>query len=132
MKGFQEGYEEVWVRVPTNAYDLGYLAGLIDGEGCISFNPIGQKGQWGRYTLSIYNTDLRVMEWLAQIGGSYHGRVRGEGNPLSKKMQYEWRVRRAADVKAILETVLPILIIKYDVAKRVVKFLNGRLKVVNG
>lgn len=89
---------------------LGYLAGLIDGEGSIGVRAKGNQ------FLSIYNTELAVMEWLtANVGGH----VGGSPDRRGRELCYCWTVQRARDVIAILCAVRPYLIAKAEDAERV-------------
>lgn len=63
------------VRIPTDPAVLGYVAGLIDGEGnlTISKSLDRKKGRSVSHTptLQIGNTDPRMAAWLhEQLGGS--------------------------------------------------------------
>ncbi len=49
--------------------DASYLAGLIDGEGSISLDKI-TKGHQRRLSVSIGNTDLKLLEWVKKIIGA--------------------------------------------------------------
>lgn len=96
-----------------------YLAGLIDGEGCISIiasNPKSNlKKRWKspRYCLrlSIGNTNTRMTDWLKSMGF----RIYGPRQRLGKRDFYVARLtdRKAAD---ILKGVLPYLTAKYEEA----------------
>lgn len=90
------------VKLPTGQ-DLGYLAGLIDGEG-----SMGKHGS-GSPFLTIYNTDPGVMEWLlSHVGGT----VGGSPDVRGRTPCYAWRVQAYRDVQAVLSAVLPLLIAK--------------------
>lgn len=102
--------------------DAAYLAGIIDGEGCITImrRKHVERGERPRYTLEVVviNTDYSLIEWLqARFGGNVLKR-----NLRSKKWADTWRWRTSnLHSEAILRRVRPFLIIKArqaDVALR--------------
>ncbi len=96
--------------------ELAYLAGIVDGEGCIGVwqNANGSH----RGALEIGSTSAALMEWLsARLGGSVIGpRVRA-----GRRNWYRWRLSgRAAG--ALCARLLPYLVIKPEAAALLVEF----------
>lgn len=96
-----------------------YLAGIIDGEGCIMVihhKPSSKSGhRWEYWTLrvSVCNTNKLLIDWiLERCGGNFQISV---SKIKTYKDTYTWRVdsKRA---KPILELILPYLILKKDQA----------------
>lgn len=104
-------------RSPEAETDRAYMAGLMDGEGCISVDRSGG----GRIMIGM--TDVEVISWLARFGGYVDARRR---QPPRKEM-YVWRLHRQACVRAFLEDILPHmkLITKREKAEAVVEGRNG-------
>ena len=100
-----------------------YLAGLIDGEGCISIskqvNNYNNRGrsdyiQYG-FRISVTNTSLKLMKWLiSTFGGVYYTK-----REATKKhsTSYEWRPKGRGNNEEILLGILPYLVIKTEHAK---------------
>jgi len=94
--------------------DWAYLAGLIDGEGCISTvhtNP--RNGQFNA-KIAIVNTDKTVLDWIVKtfaVGNVYPRRLR-----LPMKQSWRWQLAAGSSVSRILNGVYPYLIIKKDQA----------------
>lgn len=84
---------------------LAYLAGLLDGEGCITASPNGSYYWLG---VRISNTDLGLADWLqTTLGGTVN-----VWQPSGRRRRvFNWLLsgQRAAD---FLEQVSPYLIIK--------------------
>lgn len=102
--------------------ELGYLAGIIDGEGCftIEINPPTSYRKGTLYTcrLSIVNTDQKLKKWLLQkIGGKIHDRKIIKG----RKPCYTWRAY-ANLIDEYVPQIVPYLICKKDEALVVLKF----------
>lgn len=100
------------VRIPS---DLGYFAGIVDGEGSIRFAA-------GRPFVAVYNTDERLMKWLvANVGGSYRAADR-----RGRTVCYDWRIGAANDVYAVCIALAPRLLIKRADAEKVIRHLRER------
>ena len=90
---------------------LAYLAGIVDGEGCVNIYRGGKRPRMD-YAGRIYvvSTDRCLIDWLQGLFGgmTYTRRVR-EGY----KPKHEWVVeRRMTD--AIISGILPYVVIKRD------------------
>ncbi len=86
-----------------------YLAGLIDGEGCISIRKTFQNGKdQFKPMIEVGMTDIEPMKLLQQtFGGSYWPEiVRGMKLPITK-----WRVT-GSHIIPVLEPLLPYLLAK--------------------
>lgn len=62
------------ISLPTDRATLGYLAGLVDSEGCIGISTTRSKQSLSdsyKINVSITNTDENLIDWLYNtIGGS--------------------------------------------------------------
>jgi hypothetical protein len=105
-----------------------YLAGLIDGEGCISISHRIQEGEkltrihkrrantvpYKMFSLRIQitNTHVGLMKWLIEnFGGVYY--LRREATD-KHKASYEWRPKGRANTEKMLLAILPYMIIKKE------------------
>lgn len=97
--------------------DLGYFAGLFDGEGSISL--VKRKNQSIRLEILVTNTYIPVLEDLrGQYQGYLYTRKLAPGR--HKPLAYlRWQGSRAAE---LLETLLPKLRIKRDQAELALQF----------
>lgn len=126
--------QEAGVRAPRHGHDwsaieecsdsdAAYLAGIIDGEGCITIlrRKHVERGQRPRYALEVVviNTDVRLIEWLqARFGGSVNRR-KIECDRWADS--FRWRSSNLHS-EAILRRVRPFLIIKAAQADLALKF----------
>ena len=100
--------EALFPGMVKRAAELGYLAGMIDGEGSISIF-ISTANNRLRLILTVYNTNLPCLRWIQERFG---GRVRLVKRARMKwKNNYVWETgwQHAANV---LREVLPFMIIK--------------------
>lgn len=115
-----------------------YLAGLIDGEGCISIAHRIKEGQkltkihktranthpYRMFSLriSITNTYLPLMKWLiANFGGVYYQKRQ----PSEKhKASFEWRPKGRANMEKMLLGILPYMVIKTEQAKVALEYVR--------
>jgi len=110
----------------VDAYEIGYLAGLIDGEGHIGIRWSGSTKGWQMIpAVIVSSSDLVVLQWCAQVTGI--GRVRYTLNqsPLSRKEQYKWHVQKFADILWLLRQIVFHMHIKQDVAHRMIEEMEA-------
>lgn len=107
--------------------DLAYVAGIIDGEGCIHIANCGSNkykyGRVFRLGISLASTDEWLPNWLKFAFGGY---VYSKPiRPPSKKSQWEWRL---GDVKAMdfLRLIYPYLKLKKPQAEVAINFQRSR------
>lgn len=96
-----------------------YLAGIIDGEGCLTIGKTMRKSDRSvsptyASNLNVTNNNLELMNFLKE---NFVGRVYRKGNTKS----YVWFARNN-DTTWILENVLPFLIVKKEQAKILLEF----------
>ena len=94
------------LSLPESPAQLGYLAGLVDGEGSIYVRPHEVR-------VCIVNTDKDLIDWLATLGGKVLARHHSR---LGTKPIWIWQVNRRADAMALLNALLPYLRVKHDAA----------------
>ncbi len=103
----------------------GYVAGVIDGEGCISINrACFQNKPWlsDRYTatLSVGNTSLKMIDVLLEAFG---GTVAFRPATSKHKACYVWIVR-GPKAKAVLDAVGPHLRVKTAQCQLLIEFVR--------
>jgi hypothetical protein len=105
-------------------YDYGWIAGIIDGEGCLGSYTNG-KGRIGqRSLLQVGNTDLRILEHLKLLCGGIIFECTRTDRPKSKRI-WTWRLYGGSLFK-LLETIQPFLISKRDKADEILKIQANR------
>lgn len=93
-----------------------YLAGIIDGEGCIyignhSCNKETQAPYFANY-IQVANTNKELIDWLYKIfGGTTAKYTRAQTPKQSRKDPYFWKVTGEL-LTAICHEVLPYSVIK--------------------
>lgn len=101
------------IKIPKEKTKLAYLAGLIDGEGCLRINKEGRTG------ITVTNTDLKMIAWIKE---NFGGKLYKED-----KTKYGWRIcyrveiRKTKDVLKLLKAVLPYMITKREKAEELIK-----------
>lgn len=100
--------------------DVGYVAGIVDGEGSITKPP--------NVALQVSMTTREVTEHLQTLcGGSVTGPYLGRsGRTEVCQPQYHWTVSSTEDVYRILKVLLPHLSVKRQKAEMVLQFLEER------
>lgn len=98
-----------------------YLAGLIDGEGCISAQA-PNRGDRYFAQVRVVNTRLEMLEWIERrFGGviSFNRRA-----TIKWRALYKWRIHGQAKVAWILIGCMPYLVIKRDQAHIALELCN--------
>ncbi len=117
------------VNIPKlSEFDLGYLCGLIDGEGSIFFCK--QSCDWRPQSVVYYpklnvgGTNPAPIKWCKDTLhiGFVHRFKRGE----SEKDGWIWQIGRFDELVALLKLVKPHLKIKKKQAELVLKFIKIR------
>lgn len=98
-----------------------YIAGMIDGEGCISVIP---SGKTIAQTIYVANTNIDLIFWLYETTGigSIADCGRGRGYSDNWKPVYKW-IMWADDIREFLPEILPYLVIKQEQAKLMLESL---------
>lgn len=116
----------------------GYLAGILDGDGCISMN-IQSHLYWVRgksysyvqayLVISIFQTDERLMKWLmAHYGGSYN-KVKPNAKNKLRKPGWRWLPSPGKLLENFLLTIIPHLVLKREQALLALEYVRlGPLK----
>ncbi|MEM3646598.1 MAG: LAGLIDADG family homing endonuclease [Thermofilum sp.] len=93
--------------------DIVYIAGLLDGEGCIG---IWRSGKYYQPCVVISNQNIRVLKQVKKILSF--------GSVVRKRTAYEYHVYRRENIKRLLTAVLPYLNVKRVEARLMLDFLN--------
>lgn len=93
-----------------------YIAGIMDGEGLIGYYFQKSKNRH-EATVTITNTDPRLMNWLQEKIG--YGNVKSERSGYSRRKHvcHVWCISNKPRVRDFLEAITPYLMIKQDQAK---------------
>jgi len=112
------------MRKTFSEVDRAYLAGLLDGDGCIMStierHPEKKFGFRVRVFLKISQKNRKILDWCRNITQS--GVVR------ENRDQYDWRLRDQKEVARILEAIYPYLKIKRKQAELAKKILCLEVK----
>ena len=95
-----------------------YLAGIVDGEGSIGYYFHKSKNRY-EATLSIVNTDPRLMAWIKEkVGiGNFVSARKQDASGRRKHVAHVWRINNRPRVKEFLEAITPFLVVKQDQAQ---------------
>jgi hypothetical protein len=99
--------------------DLAYMAGIVDGEGCITGT---RKTQWPQARVQVTNRSKELIDWCHTLFGGYVREC-----PTRKPEHavcYEW-VAAAKDITQLLTLLLPHLKIKQKQARFVMILRAG-------
>ncbi len=105
--------------------DLAYIAGILDGEGCICISQSSITGKSGRryFQLGVYveNTNEWLVRWLhLSFGGGLYERKTQINTPI-----WQWRIS-SAQASEFLELILPFLKLKKPQTEIAIQFQRKR------
>jgi hypothetical protein len=103
-----------------------YVAGLFDGEGCISICNRKDKHEDTAFIfcIQITNTNTTLMKWLVEhFGGVYYSQDGKSRNPKWKP-SFRWRVKGRKNEEEFLLGILPYLVIKREQALLALEFVR--------
>jgi hypothetical protein len=106
--------EDKWFIKHLTEFQKGYLAGIIDGEGCISFTRSNRqtKKYVYRMQLCIVNTSPQLLSWLNEIfDGHCHINVH-KRQPNHKRPVWSWTISGPRRTVRFLKEIEPYLVIK--------------------
>ena len=82
--------ESVYGNLREAALDLAYLAGIIDGEGCITIK-YNKRTDVHFVALSVGMTELPAVELMVRVfGGKLRKELPGGKNSVRNKAMYRW------------------------------------------
>lgn len=102
--------------------DLAYIAGIIDGEGCIC--PVSRTSHLGRrynIELTVEMTDRTAIDFIqAIVGGNIYHKL-----PEDENHKESWRwIAKGEKAKAILKVIKPFLLVKRGHAELALRLLT--------
>ena len=112
------------LTIPDAPAVLGYIAGILDGEGSVTI--VRQKRRMQpNVTISIASTTTELHEWFCStLGGkSFERKI----NHLGTKPVWYWQITAMRDVQALLKAILPYMIIKREKATEALSIIERAL-----
>jgi len=105
--------------------DKAYIAGLVDGEGCITIAKRKNGNKRGKPwyyqpTIAIGNTDRRLLDFLIPLYGGWITKPKSKEN---NKQAYVWFIS-GKDRKIFLKDIIPYLKAKREQAEILLRFPN--------
>lgn len=119
------GTKGLEIKMPEDPRELGYLAGLLDGEGYITWHVRRRNGKIEKHPhIGIANTNPEVLKYLESFGGKVSWRPeRGKFSACGA-----WQIDGTLNIIKFLRSVLPSLIIKQKKAEEMLAELEKRVE----
>lgn len=113
---------------------LAYLAGLVDGEGCITIVKCKEKRtkQGFRFfpLVVITNSSKDLIENVRDIIG--FGRIYFRKESSRWRKLYQLKIQDMKNIIGFLEGILPFLILKKEQAEILINFCRSRINLYRG
>ncbi len=109
--------EKMIVEFCADNRNLAYLAGIVDGEGCLLIYRKRDKRNTRHFRciLKVSNTSMRLISWLTSHLGGTFATVTSANLPV-----YHWAIEGPA-LKMLLEQLVPHLVIKWEIAHLLIR-----------
>lgn len=117
-----------------NSTDLAYIAGIIDGEGCIFMTKRIKPGGRQAYSVGIHisNTRMELINWLNDRLGRLGTRLVTKRENTNWREGYSFEIAKFGSIYALLRLLEPCLVIKNKQAKNVCKFISTKFRKESG
>ena len=105
-------------------WEWGYIAGIVDGEGCLGLYQSKRDGAVTRF--AIGQKDVNLLFWIRNklnSGGVYQ---------IKSTNQWTYNITNCPTKLAILLKILPYLIVKQTAAMIVIEYLKTKVEVIDG
>jgi hypothetical protein len=106
-----------------NSVDYSYIAGIMDGEGCIATSNDTRNG-CPTVRIAVSMADSYIPQWLHEKFSGSFIYIKRNRKHLNERTQYVWSVSKSIDVINFLEKIIPYLKIKKNRAKLALKLAN--------
>lgn len=103
--------------------DVAYIAGLFDGEGCITTYMSSPGSNRPRLSISLAGCFKDTLDWIETIFG---GTVRANKNGSTNKIVYVWKPGTIPEKLVFLDAVAPFLREKRSQADLALAYLRVR------
>lgn len=109
VNGHQRRHPASCVLAVTDSFELGWIVGIVEGEGCIGAYRNGAVNTKCPKVM-VSSSDISVVQRVKVTLGCGKIYTRKDvGNGLTKKTMYEWRTTTRADAIAVSEILYPYL-----------------------
>ena len=85
-------------------HDIAWATGVFEGEGYIILHP-----KCVSVRIGMTQSDLDILERMQQLFGGTIGPKSYKAKPTHWKPTWQWRLGRSAEVRSVLELMLPLL-----------------------
>jgi hypothetical protein len=98
--------------MPLTEAELAYIAGIVDGEGCIMLQKCSARASDAYIfpVVKVANTDFRLMDWLTDKVGAGSIQYRTRSHVGCKNVQH-WTIASNQAIE-FLKAIRPYLIVK--------------------
>tara|TARA_R100000426_G_scaffold5850_1_gene7903 strand:- start:201 stop:623 length:423 start_codon:yes stop_codon:yes gene_type:complete len=124
--------------MPSNT-NLAYIAGLFDGEGCVSYKQYDRKRPHNKRAyptwsirLEISMTDQSVLKWIHEIlkVGTVNPKRYKTKYTLGWKKQWRWRCQHR-EAYYVARLLWPYAHVKLDKIQKIIDHYSSKLEIMN-
>ena len=106
------------------SWQLGYIAGIIDGEGCIRLKK-GKNIVAPEIQVTMTNINcIALLHKMTGVGKAFYEK---RNQPKHWKQVYRWVTWRRVEIYLLLKAIQPYLVVKREHAILMLEFLERRI-----
>lgn len=113
--------------VKLESWQLAYVAGIIDGEGCLNLSKQSKRKDISP-TIMTNMTNAKCIHLLHDMTGV--GNFYEYIQPKPRKVTYRWVVRSRLEIYLLLKALQPYLLVKEKQANIMLEFVERRIQGV--
>ena len=119
--------------------NLAYIAGLFDGEGCVSYKQYDRKRPHNKRAyptwsirLEISMTDQSILKWIHEIlkVGTVNPKRYKTKYTLGWKKQWRWRCQHR-EAYYVARLLWPYAHVKLDKIQKIIDHYSSKLEIMN-
>jgi hypothetical protein len=127
------GTKGVTIKLPINPQELGYIAGIIDGEGWLTWHKKANRKNSKYPFIGVANTNPDLLKYLElTIGGKTFWRPEKTGRFMGETKKLcacgNWELHGTLNIITLLRAIIPSLIIKRRQAEEMLAELEKRVR----
>lgn len=108
-------------------FDLGYIAGLLDGEGCFH---VSEQRKGTSHSVAIYNTNRDLLQYVLDVLEVGSIMESGDNEKRGFKKCWVWKVQTLTGSFAVASMFEPVLLVKQEDARKLISALKDRVEVI--
>lgn len=106
-------------------WQLGWIAGIIDGEGCLGIGKASPGGSYYGPSVRVNNTSRIMVGLLSSV--THLGSIRKLQKKPQHKQVYQWDISAYSDVYLFLSRIIKYMAIRRPQAELLLEYCSNKI-----